>query len=92
MEGVLVSRTGALSWQHISDGLDGHDIFALGQAPDGTILAGTEHGLYRLKDALWMRVGADPKATQDSTAAAVQPAKNSVREKTHIRFNARRSR
>ncbi len=60
--GVFVSRTGALSWQHLSDGLDGHDIFALGQAPDGSILAGTEHGIYKLKDSLWQRVGGDAKA------------------------------
>jgi len=73
--GVFVSRTGALSWQHISDGLGGRDIFALGQAPDGTILAGTEHGIYRLKDALWQRVGADAKPPQVLTAAAVQPVK-----------------
>ena len=48
--GVFVSHTGGLSWSHLSDGLDGHDVFSLGQAPDGTILAGTEHGIYRLKD------------------------------------------
>lgn len=59
--GVFVSHTGALSWQQLSDGLDGHDIFALGQAPDGTILAGTEHGIYRLKDSMWERVGAETR-------------------------------
>ncbi len=48
--GVFVSHTGGLSWKQLSDGLDGHDVFSLGQAPDGTILAGTEHGIYRLKD------------------------------------------
>ncbi len=81
--GVFVSRTGALSWQHMSDGLDGHDIFALGQAPDGTILAGTEHGIYRLKNALWTRVGADPNTTQASNsvapASSVKPVKNARR-------------
>jgi ligand-binding sensor domain-containing protein len=57
--GVFVSHTGGLSWTHLSAGLDGHDVFSLGQAPDGTMLAGTEHGMYRLRDSLWQRVGDD---------------------------------
>jgi photosystem II stability/assembly factor-like uncharacterized protein len=73
--GVFVSRTGALSWQQVSDGLGGHDIFALGQAPDGTILAGTERGIYRLKDTLWTRVGADTKAPQVPSAVPAESAK-----------------
>jgi photosystem II stability/assembly factor-like uncharacterized protein len=60
--GVFVSRTGGLSWRQLSEGLDGHDVFSLGQAPDGTILAGTERGIYRLKDGQWQRMGGDAKA------------------------------
>jgi hypothetical protein len=41
----------------MSAGLDGRDVFALGQAPDGTIVAGTAHGIFRLKDAVWQRAG-----------------------------------
>jgi photosystem II stability/assembly factor-like uncharacterized protein len=67
--GVFVSRTGGLSWSHLSDGLDGRDVFSLGQAPDGTILAGTEHGIYLLKDSLWERVG-----DKDDTVAPAAPA------------------
>jgi photosystem II stability/assembly factor-like uncharacterized protein len=67
--GVFVSRTGGLSWSHLSDGLDGHDVFCMGQAPDGTILAGTEHGIYRLKDSLWERVG-----DEDGVVAPPAPA------------------
>jgi ligand-binding sensor domain-containing protein len=63
--GVFVSHTGGLSWTQMSGGLDGHDVFSLGQAPDGSILAGTEHGIYLLKDAVWQRVG------DDTTIAAV---------------------
>ena len=70
--GVFVSHTGGLSWSQLSDGLDGHDVFSLGQAPDGSILAGTEHGIYRLKDAVWQRVGDDAKiAAAVKTAPAV---------------------
>ena len=32
-------------------------MFSLGQAPDGTILAGTGHGIYRLHGAVWTRAG-----------------------------------
>jgi photosystem II stability/assembly factor-like uncharacterized protein len=60
--GVFVSRTGGLSWSQLSDGLGGHDVFSLGQAPDGTIVAGTEHGIYRLKDGVWQRAADDGKA------------------------------
>jgi len=64
--GVFVSHAGWQNWSHLSDGLEGHDVFSLAQAPDGTILAGTEHGIFRLKDAVWQRTGED-----GSTANAV---------------------
>jgi ligand-binding sensor domain-containing protein len=64
--GVFVSHTGGLSWSQMSSGLNGRDVFSLGQAPDGTILAGTGHGIYRLKDEMWQRAadsaGAAPAA------------------------------
>jgi ligand-binding sensor domain-containing protein len=69
--GVFVSHSGGLSWSQMSGGLDGHDVFSLGQASDGSILAGTEHGIYLLKDAVWQRVGDDTKiAAAVKTAAA----------------------
>jgi photosystem II stability/assembly factor-like uncharacterized protein len=71
--GVFVSRTGGLSWSHLSDGLDGHDVFSLGQAPDGTILAGTEHGIYRLKENVWQRAGDDGKAVVAHPAVIAPP-------------------
>jgi photosystem II stability/assembly factor-like uncharacterized protein len=46
--GVFVSNDGGLRWQHIGDGLDGRDIFALAESPDGTIVAGTSHGIFVL--------------------------------------------
>jgi photosystem II stability/assembly factor-like uncharacterized protein len=68
--GVFVSHTGGLSWTQMSGGLDGHDVFSLGQAPDGSILAGTEHGMYRLTGAAWQRVGGDTKMAVTAMAAA----------------------
>jgi len=77
--GVFVSRTGGLSWSHLGDGLDGRDVFSLVQAPDNTILAGTEHGIYRLKDGAWQRVEWDvkiaPLAPVDGTAAPATKTK-----------------
>jgi photosystem II stability/assembly factor-like uncharacterized protein len=77
--GVFVSHSGGLSWSQLSSGLDGHDVNSLGQAPDGTILAGTEHGIYRLKDAAWKRAG-DPadgvtaSVPTEPVAVEVKPA------------------
>jgi photosystem II stability/assembly factor-like uncharacterized protein len=84
--GVFVSHTGALSWQHLSDGLDGHDIFALGQAPDGTVLAGTEHGIYRLKDEFWQRVGAGKQGqTPRAAAPAVRSGARATRQTAQMK-------
>jgi len=46
--GVFVTLNGGASWAQIADGLDGRDVFALAQAPDGTVLAGTSHGIFAL--------------------------------------------
>lgn len=74
--GVFVSRTGGLSWSHLSEGLDGRDVFSLGQAPDGTMLAGTEHGIYLLKDAVWQRVGNEPLTAIAPAVAPVRALKS----------------
>ncbi len=81
--GVFVSRTGGLSWSHLGDGLDGRDVFSLGQAPDGTMLAGTEHGIYRLKDASWQRAGDDGKVAAPAAIGAPcrRPRPGSRRER-----------
>jgi hypothetical protein len=45
-----------LTWFQQSAGLDGLDVFSLEQASDGTLLAGTSHGIYRFADGVWTRV------------------------------------
>jgi photosystem II stability/assembly factor-like uncharacterized protein len=47
--GVFVSGNGGERWEQISDGLDGRDVFALAESPEGTILAGTNHGIFALE-------------------------------------------
>jgi photosystem II stability/assembly factor-like uncharacterized protein len=54
--GVFVSHNGGLTWNQISAGLNGEDVYSLGQASDGTVIAGTSHGIYRLQGQIWSRV------------------------------------
>jgi photosystem II stability/assembly factor-like uncharacterized protein len=65
--GVFASDNGGLSWVQESAGLGGRDVFSLGQASDGTILAGTGHGIYRLHGAMWTRAG-DPAPGEEPVA------------------------
>jgi photosystem II stability/assembly factor-like uncharacterized protein len=51
--GVFVSDDGGNQWKHIGDGLDGRDVFALAQSADGTILAGTNSGIFALDGGAW---------------------------------------
>ncbi len=57
--GAFLSRDGGLRWQQIEQGLDGRNVFSLAQAQDGTIVAGTEHGLFVYDPValLWQRAG-----------------------------------
>jgi photosystem II stability/assembly factor-like uncharacterized protein len=45
---VFVSENSGATWDHIGEGLEGRDVFALAQAPDGAVLAGTNHGIFIL--------------------------------------------
>ncbi len=51
--GVFASTDGGAQWKHLADGLDGRDVFALAQSPDGEILAGTNSGIFALDDGTW---------------------------------------
>jgi len=46
--GVFVSSDSGAQWQQAGEGLDGRDVFALAQAADGALLAGTNHGIFAL--------------------------------------------
>jgi photosystem II stability/assembly factor-like uncharacterized protein len=46
--GVFISTNSGVAWNHTGEGLEGRDVYALAQAPDGTILAGTNHGIFAL--------------------------------------------
>jgi photosystem II stability/assembly factor-like uncharacterized protein len=59
---VFVSNNGGGAWEHIGGGLDGRDVYALAQAPDGTIVAGTNHGIFALQTGGAAAGDADPPA------------------------------
>jgi photosystem II stability/assembly factor-like uncharacterized protein len=54
--GVFQSSDAGASWQQVGQGLDGRDVYALAQTKDGTVVAGTSHGIFILDPPS----GADP--------------------------------
>ncbi len=53
--GVFSSHDSGQSWQQKSSGLDGRDVFTLKQASNGTLIAGTNRGVFELAEggAAW---------------------------------------
>ncbi len=51
--GVFVTEDGGKTWAQRSTGLQGRDVFNLSQSDDGTIIAGTNHGIFRLEGWEW---------------------------------------
>jgi photosystem II stability/assembly factor-like uncharacterized protein len=47
--GVFSSHDGGQNWQQKSSGLDGRDVFTLKQASNGTLVAGTNRGVFELQ-------------------------------------------
>ena len=63
--GAFYSANGGLTWQQRAEGLDGHDVLSLGEAANGTFVAGTERGLYAYdpKQFSWQPIGSIVVAT-----------------------------
>lgn len=55
--GVFLSRDNGTTWVQQSAGLDGRDVFSLAQAGDGTLLAGTNAGIFRWNGSAWRADG-----------------------------------
>jgi photosystem II stability/assembly factor-like uncharacterized protein len=79
--GVFVSHDEGVSWTQQSSGLQGRDIFSLSQAADGTILAGTNAGLFRWDGASWQPDGKVVKSAK-KTSYVVHKGKRSKVETT----------
>jgi photosystem II stability/assembly factor-like uncharacterized protein len=81
--GVFVSTNGGADWSQIDEGLDGRDVFALAQEPDGTVVAGTSRGIFALTDNLapgdppqWVPKNTIGKAVDQAASATPTPALN----------------
>ncbi|MGA7521190.1 MAG: transcriptional regulator [Acidobacteriaceae bacterium] len=66
--GVFTSSDQGRTWKQQSDGLAGRDVFVLAQSADGTVLAGTSNGIFRLQGTAW--VAANAVAAADPVAPA----------------------
>ncbi len=55
--GVFVTEDAGKTWLQRSEGLSGRDVFTLSQSDDGTIFAGTSHGIFRWDGSLWQQDG-----------------------------------
>jgi len=82
--GVFVSDNGGLSWSQKSAGLNGQDVFSLAQASDGTLVAGTGHGIYRLQGELWNRVNNVALSEQEGTQPIVQKVEKVEKKKVAV--------
>jgi len=60
--GAFASTDGGITWAQREDGLNGRDVFALAVAPDNTLIAGTNHGIFSWKDTQWQRYGGSDDA------------------------------
>jgi photosystem II stability/assembly factor-like uncharacterized protein len=55
--GVFVTEDGGANWHQRSQGLNGRDVFSLVETDDGTLLAGTSHGIFRWSGSEWQEDG-----------------------------------
>ena len=68
--GVFRSTDGGGHWEQLGSGLDGRDVFALAQTKDGTVVAGTDHGIFVLNAA--GTTDPAPTANDDRSAPAAK--------------------
>jgi photosystem II stability/assembly factor-like uncharacterized protein len=71
--GVFRSLDGGAHWDQLGSGLDGRDVFTLAQTADGTVVAGTGHGVFVLDAS-----GAADPPPPDSDAKPASSAGGSV--------------
>jgi photosystem II stability/assembly factor-like uncharacterized protein len=70
--GVFQSSDGGVTWAQVGKGLDGRDVFALAQTRDGTVVAGTNDGVFVLDPPAGGLAGAS-SAGGASTSGATGP-------------------
>jgi photosystem II stability/assembly factor-like uncharacterized protein len=87
--GVFSFHNGSERWQQNSAGLSGRDVFSLEQTESGTLIAGTNRGIFELarKGMAWRPINAvvieDPPASTPKRKSAVRrPVRTKVDEHT----------
>ncbi|HEY3704147.1 MAG TPA: transcriptional regulator [Terracidiphilus sp.] len=67
--GAFLSEDGGVRWSQVAEGLEGRDVFSLAQSADGSLLAGTNSGIFALEKGAWA-----PRNTIANTVAKATPA------------------
>lgn len=83
--GVFASNDGGVRWEQVSMGLAGRDVFSLVMTPEGTLLAGTSHGVFRLENYMWSSAAFTASSARKTTArerADSRTARKGARERT----------
>jgi photosystem II stability/assembly factor-like uncharacterized protein len=79
--GVFVTDDGGKTWTQRSGGLDGRDVFSLAQGDDGTVIAGTSHGIFRWDGSIWQQDGTVVN-TLTKTVTVVRKGKKTTKTTT----------
>ena len=84
--GVFVSRDSGQTWKQTSDGLDGRDVFVLRQAADGSLIAGTDHGIFALRQnaARWTPRNVLAGKAEAATAKKGHAAANEITARVSV--------
>ena len=91
--GLFISDNGGASWRQSNRGLDDRDILSLQQADNGTIYAGTNHGVFYLAslNGEWQESTMIRGPLQQAKEAAPAPSKSSKSARTSRATAARKA-
>jgi photosystem II stability/assembly factor-like uncharacterized protein len=79
--GVFASHDDGATWSQQSSGLEGRDVFTMSEAADGTLLAGTNAGIFRWDGTTWKADGKVVKS-EKKTSYVVHKGKRAKVETT----------
>ncbi len=86
--GAFSSTDGGLTWTQHAQGLKGADIFSMTQAPDGTLLAGTRHGMFRLDGDTWKSSGLTLALAPDEAETPKPPVQRTRQQTARARASS----
>jgi photosystem II stability/assembly factor-like uncharacterized protein len=88
--GVFVSVDDGVRWKQIATGLDGRDVFALAQSPEGAILAGTNSGIFALDldSSAWLPGGTIANAVPKSAKQGVRGSRVNTEKRVKDQLHA----